>query len=56
MAIPHANSNTPEKRARLSLQRRQAAGIAILIVAIVILSVWRAGLASVFPVGWWRFW
>ena len=56
MATPKANSNASEEKARLSLQRRQAAGIAILIVAIVILSIWRAGLASVFPVGWWHFW
>jgi fatty acid desaturase len=56
MATQDANSNAPEKNARLSLQRRQAAGIAILIVVIAILSIWRAGLASVFPAGWWRFW
>ena len=56
MATPQANSNDPEKNARRSLARRQAAGIAILLVVIVILSIWRAGLASVFPVGWWRIW
>jgi hypothetical protein len=53
MATPQAKS---EKNLRHSLARRQAAGILIVIVVIVILSIWRAGLASVFPVGWWRIW
>ena len=53
MATPQAKS---EQIFRHSLQRRQAAGIVIILVAIVILSIWRVGLAAVFPVGWWRIW
>jgi hypothetical protein len=53
MATPQAKS---EQIARRSLERRQAAGIVIILVAIVILSIWRAGLAAVFPAGWWRIW
>jgi len=53
MATPQGKS---EKTVRRSLERRQAAGIVLIIVAIVILSIWRAGLATVFPAGWWRIW
>ncbi|HVJ08810.1 MAG TPA: hypothetical protein VM554_10525 [Acidisarcina sp.] len=41
---------------RLEQRRRQVAGLALLAIAILIFSLWRAGLAAVFPTGWWRLW
>ncbi len=37
-------------------RRRQAAGLGIIAALILIFSLWRAGVAAVFPVGWWRIW
>lgn len=38
------------------LRRRQAAGLLLIALAILVFSVWRAGLHAVFPTGWWRVW
>lgn len=40
----------------LDYRRRQAAGLVILAAIILAFSLWRAGLAAVFPQGWWRVW
>lgn len=44
------------ERVRLEHRRLQAAGLAILAIAVLAFSLWRAGLAAVFPLGWWRLW
>jgi hypothetical protein len=40
----------------LDYRRRQAAGLAILAAVTLAFSLWRSGLAAVFPQGWWRVW
>ncbi len=50
------SSDISSARARVAHRRRQAAGLGIIAVLILIFSLWRAGLATVFPVGWWRIW
>ena len=49
-------SDVPGARASIAHRRRQAAGLGIIAVLVLIFSLWRAGLAAVFPVGWWRIW
>jgi hypothetical protein len=38
------------------LRRRQIAGLLLLLAAILTLSIYRTGLAQVFPPGWWHIW
>jgi hypothetical protein len=38
------------------LRRRQISGLVILLGIVVAASIYRAGLAQVFPRGWWRLW
>lgn len=55
--VPHAQQTRPPSRdTRLEQRRRQVAGLAILAMVILVFSMWRAGLAAVFPAGWWRLW
>jgi hypothetical protein len=37
-------------------RRRQVAGLLLMALIILVASVWRAGLGSMFPRGWWRLW
>ena len=38
------------------LRRRQIGGLLILLAVIVAASLYRAGIAGVFPRGWWHIW
>ena len=38
------------------LRRRQIAGLLIVATIIVLMSIFRAGVANVFPRGWWHMW
>ncbi len=38
------------------LRRRQIAGLLILLAIVLAASIFRAGLANVFPRGWWHIW
>jgi len=38
------------------LRRRQVAGLLILLAIILAASIYHAGLANVFPRGWWHIW
>jgi hypothetical protein len=38
------------------LRKRQIGGMLILLAVIVLASIFRGGLAAVFPHGWWHIW
>jgi len=38
------------------LRKRQVAGLLILLAIILIAGIYHAGLANVFPQGWWHIW
>ncbi len=38
------------------LRRRQVAGLLLLLAIILTASIFHAGLANVFPRGWWHIW
>lgn len=38
------------------LRRRQIAGLLLIAAGIVLVSIYRAGVANVFPRGWWHLW
>ncbi len=37
-------------------RRRQLRGLMLLVFAVLLFSVLRAGVSHVFPAGWWRLW
>ncbi len=47
---------TGKLRIAEQLGRRQIAGLLLLLTIIVAVSIYRAGLAQVFPKGWWHIW
>jgi len=49
---PQQDEPTPENIQR----KRQIIGLLLIALIVLIASVWRAGLASIFPPGWWRLW
>jgi hypothetical protein len=40
----------------VELRRRQVAGLLILLGIVIAVSIYRAGIAQVFPRGWWHVW
>jgi hypothetical protein len=44
------------KHIRDQLRKRQVAGLLILLAIILAASILHAGLANVFPRGWWHIW
>jgi hypothetical protein len=55
---PNAQIAGESQAARsLTIQRRrQVAGLLLIALMILLASLWRAGLLTVFPRGWWRLW
>jgi hypothetical protein len=37
-------------------RKRQIAGLLLIAAVILLVSLWRAGLHTVFPPGWWHLW
>ncbi len=46
----------PEMKAKQRERRMQVRGMLWLAAAVLVFSLWRAGLHRVFTVGWWRLW
>ncbi len=44
------------KRLADQLRQRQVAGLLILLAIVVAASIYHAGIAQVFPRGWWHIW
>ncbi len=45
-----------KKAQELIERRRQMQGLLVLAVFCILFAVMRAGLARIFPMGWWRLW
>ncbi len=51
-----AGSSPPDHPIADRLRKRQITGLLLLLAVILIASVFHAGLAQVFPHGWWHIW
>jgi len=52
-----SKTGSDTRRAQLRQERRrQLRGLLLLVVAVLVFSIVRAGVGRVFPVGWWRLW
>ncbi len=56
MALPAPPSQTGHTT-RLRIERtRQMRSLLLLALAVIVFSIWRAGIDRVFTPGWWRLW
>ncbi len=51
-SAPNSHPNSPAAQ----LRKRQIAGLLLLLAILLAASVYRAGIAQVFPRGWWHLW
>jgi hypothetical protein len=55
-SAPEGQLVAPQNTIHDQIRRRQVAGLLILLAIILAASIFHAGLANVFPKGWWHIW